>query len=297
MLRYTAANMGPHYREHTCFLQPQDSFASYDVATCLTPVADRINVLLVGDSTAAHLVPALRTYLDPQRYNLLQLNSAGCTPFIGFTSATSRNCDQINATFATVLREHRVSAVILSGHWSVYLKNLEPAAMERAATAGSDSPFDVRLNATLAATSKAGMPVLLLGPSLEFPAPLAPTLVRLEQTHVPVGNHLRVLPWAYRADARVRRLSADFDNIQFVSVLDALCRNGDCPLKIDAETTIVWDSLHLTPEGATYVINRLRPELDSFLRKLRQESEHAQPGPAAAGSRVEATAGSPPEGD
>jgi len=294
MLRYSIANMGPLYREHTCFLQPQDSFASYDVSACLTPAGDKINILLMGDSTAAHLAPALRAYLDPQRYNLLQLSSAGCTPFIGFTRPASQNCDQINATFATVLREHRVSAVILSGHWSVYLENLEPAAMERAATAGSDSPFNVRLNATLAATRNAGIPVLLLGPSLEFPAPLAATLVRLEQTHVPVGNHLRVIPWAYRADHRVRLLSAAFDNIQFVSVLDAVCKNGDCPLKIDAETTIVWDSLHLTPEGATYVIDRLRPGLDYFLSRLHQGPEQAQPGSDAARSRVEATAGPPP---
>jgi hypothetical protein len=263
----------------------------------LTPVADKINVLLMGDSTAAHLVPALRTYLDPQRYNLLQLTSAGCTPFIGFTQRVSQNCDQINATFATVLQERRVAAVILSGHWSLYLEALEPASRERAASAGSDSPFDVRLSATLSAAHNAGIPVLLLGPSLEFPAPLAPTLARLEQTHVPVGDHLRVIPWAYRADHRVRLLSAAFDNIQFVSVLDALCNNGDCPLKIDAETTIVWDTLHLTPEGATYVINRLGPELDHFLSKLHQEPEQAQPGSTAGPTRVEATAGPAPERD
>ena len=294
MLRYDIATVGPLYREHTCLLEPQDSFASYDVAACLTPVADKINVLLMGDSTAAHLVPALHAYLDPQRYNLLQLNSAGCTPFIGFTQPASQNCDQINATFATILKERRVSAVILSGHWSVYLENLEPAAMERVAMAGSDSPFNVRLNATLAATRSAEIPVLLLGPSLEFPAPLAPTLVRLEQTHQPVGDHLRVIPWAYRADARVRLISADFDNVQFVSVLDALCNKGDCPLKVDAETPMLWDTLHLTPEGSTYVIDRLRPELDSFLSKLHHEPEQAQPSSDAARTRVEAIAAPPP---
>jgi peptidoglycan/LPS O-acetylase OafA/YrhL len=294
MLRYTGATMGPLYREHTCLLEPQDSFANYDVSTCLTPVADKINVLLMGDSTAADLVPALRTYLDPQRYNLLQLTSAGCTPFIGFTQRASQNCDEINATFATVLREHRVSAVILSGHWSLYLETLEPASRERAASAGSDGPFNVRLNATLSATRNAGIPVLLLGPSLEFPAPLAATLARLEQTHQPVGDHLRVIPWAYRANPRLRLISAAFSNVQFVSVLDALCRNGDCPLKVDAETPIVWDTLHMTPEGSNYVIGRLRPELEQFLSKLHQPPEQAQPRSDAARTRLEATAGPAP---
>ena len=190
--------------------------------------------------------------------------------------------------------EHRVSAVILSGHWSVYLEALEPASMERPATAGLDSPFDVRLNATLSAARNAGIPVLLLGPSLEFPAPLAPTLVRLEQTHQPVGDHLRVIPWAYRADPRVRLISAAFGNVQFVSVLDALCSKGDCPLKVDAETPIIWDTLHLTPEGSTYVIDRLRPELEQFLSKLHQPPEQAQPRSDAARTRLEAAAGPAP---
>jgi peptidoglycan/LPS O-acetylase OafA/YrhL len=293
MLRYTIANMGPLYREHTCFLEPQESFASYDISACLTPVAGRINILLMGDSTAAHLSPALRKYLDPQRYNLLQLNSGNCPPFVGFTRPSLQNCDQVNASFARMVTEHRVEAVILSGHWSLYLESIEPASRERPATSGFDRPFDVRLNATLSATHNAGIPVLLLGPSLEFPAPLATTLVRLQQTHVPIGNHLRVIPWAYRADTRVRQLAAGFDNVQFVSVLDTLCSNGDCPLKVDAESPIVWDTLHMTPEGSTYVIDRLKPELNSFLHRLDRTPEPPTK-PDAAPARVEATASPPP---
>jgi hypothetical protein len=92
------------------------------------------------------------------------------------------------------------------------------------------------------------------------------------------------------ADTRLKKLARLYDNVQFVSVLDALCTNGDCPLKVDAETPMLWDTLHLTPEGSAYVIDRLRPELDAFLRKLQQRLEQARQGLDPAAGRVEATA-------
>ncbi|MGC2086600.1 MAG: acyltransferase family protein [Bradyrhizobium sp.] len=291
MLRYTIANMGPLYREHTCFLEPQESFASYDISACLTPVAGRINILLMGDSTAAHLSPALRKYLDPQRYNLLQLNSGACAPFIGIKQAFSKNCDEINATFASVLKEHRVSAVLLAGHWSYYAQfgKLPPSPHARD---GLSNLFDVYLDATLSATRDASIPVLLLGPGMEFSAPLPPTLVRQAQTHTPVGDALKVIPAAFEADTRLKRLALLYDNVRFVSVLDALCTKRDCPLTVDSETPMLWDVLHLTPEGSTYLIDRLRPQLDLFLQKLDRTPEPSTK-PDAAPARVEASA-SPP---
>jgi peptidoglycan/LPS O-acetylase OafA/YrhL len=291
MLRYSQTTMAPYYREHTCFLQPQDSFASYDVSACLTPAADKINVVVVGDSTAAHLVWALRGYLDPRHYNLLQLSSGACAPFINFKQADSQNCDQVNARFVSLLKEHRVSAVILSGHWSVYADAYRSPPASPPTRAELSSLFDVYLDATLAATRDAGIPVLLLGPGMEFPVPLASTLVRHEQTHMALGDSLKVVPTAFEADARLKHLAGLYDNVRFASILDAVCINGNCPLKVDAETPILWDTLHLTPEGATYVIDRLRPELELFLRKLQQAPKQAEQSSDVVPPRVEAATG------
>jgi hypothetical protein len=293
LLRYSIANMGPYYREHSCFLEPQDSFARYDATSCMNFAAGKINILLFGDSTAAHLVGALRQYLDPARYNLMQLNAAACAPFIGTPQPSLQNCDQANAAFAGILNDRRLSAVILSGHWSSYA---EPGAPDATASAGTglSTPLALHLGATLKATRDAGIPVLLLGPALEFPAPLAATLLRQQLTHVPVGDSFKVIPSAWTADTRIKMLAALYGNVQFVSMLAALCANGDCPLKADAETPMLWDTLHLTPEGAAYVVDRLRPELDLFLRKLHQLPDQVEKGPDATPSRVEATAGPPP---
>jgi peptidoglycan/LPS O-acetylase OafA/YrhL len=290
MLRYNAANMDQYFRQHGCFLEPQDSFADYNAAGCITPAADKINILLVGDSTSAHLAEALRHYLDPKRYRLLQLSSGACSPFIGFHQSSSRSCDEVNAAFAGLLRERRVAAAIVAGHWRAYIDLYRVAPTIAPARGSLATVFDVNLDATLSASRNAGIPLLLLGPSLELPTPLAATLVRQALTHVPVRDTLKVIPAAFAADRHVRQLSAPFSNVQFVSILDALCTNGDCPLKVDAETPILWDTLHLTPEGSTTVIDRLRPELDTFLRRLHRTPELPLQSSDTASSRVEATA-------
>jgi SGNH domain (fused to AT3 domains) len=96
------------------------------------------------------------------------------------------------------------------------------------------------------------------------------------------------VPASFSADAHVGRLSRLHRNVQFVSVLDAICNNRDCPLTIDAETPIIWDTIHLTPEGSTYVLQKLKPALDAFLDGLarrrdvaRQTTGGTKPSPSA----------------
>jgi peptidoglycan/LPS O-acetylase OafA/YrhL len=290
MLRYNGQTTGPFYREHTCFLQPGEPITRYKSADCMAFASDRMNILLVGDSTAAHYAWALRQYLNPDLYNLLQLNAGACAPFVAFHQKWPENCDQVNDMLRGLLKERRISAVILSGHWRNYVDIYPAPIPANSSGRGSalTSLFDANLDATLSAAEEADMPTLLLGPSLEFPRPLAPTLVRHEQNHLPTGSALRPLPASFSADAHVRRLSQLHRNVQFVSVLDAICNNQDCPLKVDADTPMVWDTLHLTPEGSQYVIQKLEPALDTFLERLarrrdltQQASGSVKPSPAA----------------
>jgi hypothetical protein len=51
-------------------------------------------------------------------------------------------------------------------------------------------------------------------------------------------------------------------------VLHLLCKTLDCVLKADPETPLLWDTLHLTPEGSDYVVKQLKPALDAFLDRL-----------------------------
>ncbi|WP_315774900.1 MULTISPECIES: acyltransferase family protein [unclassified Bradyrhizobium] len=264
MLRYDSRTMEPFYRAHSCFLRPDEPPSAYDFDACLKPAANKRNILLAGDSLAAHYAWGLRSYLSSDAYHLLQLTSGACPPFVELKLSTSRNCNDVNQLLRDQIRAHRFDGVVLSGNWRAYLETYgQPPARG----------VDRYLNALLAAAQEAGVPVLLLGPSIEFPAPLAPTLFNHEQTHVPIGNSLLPREGSFKADDRLKEIASAYPLVQYVSILDTICSKRRCPLTIDAETPIVWDTIHFTPEGSRFVLSQLAPQLDAFLRRLGQPSE------------------------
>nr|WP_246739083.1 SGNH hydrolase domain-containing protein [Bradyrhizobium aeschynomenes] len=263
MLRYNAQAVAPFYRTHSCFLQPDEPLSHYDSGACLTPAADRRNILLAGDSIAAHYGWGLRDYL-PAAYHLMQLTSAACAPFVELQQEFSRSCNDANRLLREEIRARRPAAVIVSGNWRVYVE-----VYGRAAAPG----FDSYLGALLKEAEDAGIPVLLLGPSLEFPAPLAQTLFNYERTHLPVANSLKPVEASFKADERLRTIARSHPGVQYVSVLDAICSMRACPTRVDPETPITWDIIHLTPEGSKFVVSKLKPQLDAFLSRLAPPPE------------------------
>ncbi|MGJ5078980.1 acyltransferase family protein [Bradyrhizobium sp. HKCCYLS3013] len=264
MLRYNAQAMTPFYRTHSCFLQPDDPLSSYDFGACLTPAADKRNILLAGDSIAAHYAWGLRDYLPAETYHLMQLTSAACAPFVELRQEFSRSCDDANRLLREQIKARTPAAVIISGNWRWYVEAYGRSAAPR---------FDDHLGALLKEAEDAGIPVLLLGPSLEFPAPLAQTLFKYERTHLPVGNALTPVEASFKADDVLREIARSHPGVQYVSVLDAVCNMRNCPTRIDPETPITWDIIHLTPEGSKFVVSKLKPQLDAFLSRLNPPSE------------------------
>ncbi|WP_315720458.1 MULTISPECIES: acyltransferase family protein [unclassified Bradyrhizobium] len=263
MLRYNAQAVAPFYRTHSCFLQPDEPLSHYDSGACLTPAADRRNILLAGDSIAAHYGWGLRDYL-PAAYHLMQLTSAACAPFVELRQEFSQSCNDANRLLREEIRARRPAAVIVSGNWRVYVD-----VYGQSAAPG----FDGYLGALLKEAEDAGIPVLLLGPSLEFPAPLAQTLFNYERMHLPVANSLTPVEASFKADERLREIARSHPGVQYVSVLDAICSLRACPTRADPETPITWDIIHLTPEGSKFVVSKLKPQLDAFLSRLALPSE------------------------
>jgi peptidoglycan/LPS O-acetylase OafA/YrhL len=278
LLRYSTQTLEPFYGIHSCFLEPDEPFSIYNFRECLTFSENKRNVLLAGDSTAAHYVPALREYLSLDSYNLLQLTSAACAPFVEVKQKNSKNCNDINQLLRVQITNKRLSAIILSANWRWYVEALKQPAQEGSRQQGDPiftSQFDVYLGALLSAAQDAGVPVLLFGPSLEFPVPLATTLFNYELTHMPVGNAFAPVEEAFKADDQIRGLARSYRNVQFVSVLRTVCEDRLCPVKADPETPIVWDIIHLTPEGSKLVISKMKPQLDVFLSKIERHSKVA----------------------
>jgi peptidoglycan/LPS O-acetylase OafA/YrhL len=273
LLRYNPVTIAPYYREHTCFLDLNEAFSHYDVESCMTFVPGKKNVVLFGDSTAAHYATALREYLDPDRYNVIQLSSASCPPFVETDQPVPSNCNAVTGAFSKLL--DRASAVILSGNWRYYIDALSQP-LSQAGRPALTTVFDSYLDRTLSAVAAHHIPMLLIGPSLEFPAPLPATLVRFELTHLPVGDLLKPIHSNFTADDHVRQLAKTYRNVRFVSVLDALCDKSDCRLKADGDTPMLWDSIHLTPEGSRVVLQQIAPALDEVLALARPDTIHLE---------------------
>jgi peptidoglycan/LPS O-acetylase OafA/YrhL len=296
LLRYTTQTLEPFYGIHSCFLEPDEPFSDYNIRQCLTVSDNKWNVLLAGDSVSAHYLPALREYFASDSYKLLQLTSAACAPFIEVKQDASKNCDNVNQLLRDQIKNGHLSAIILSANWRWYVE-----AFKQPAEGGSrqdenpafTSQFDAYLGALLSAAQEAGVPVLLFGPSLEFPLPLASTLFNYELTHMPVGNAFTPVDAAFKADDRLRELARAYRNVQFVSVLDTVCQERHCPVKADPETPIVWDIIHLTPEGSNLVISKITPQLDLFFSKIERPPEIAGDGSVVNGSTTSLPFSSP----
>jgi hypothetical protein len=51
------------------------------------------------------------------------------------------------------------------------------------------------------------------------------------------------------------------DRFAYVSVLDAVCPQRQCPLTVAGGVPLSWDYAHLTAEGSAYVVEKLVPML------------------------------------
>ncbi|WP_456775542.1 acyltransferase family protein [Bradyrhizobium sp. USDA 4369] len=260
MLRYNSQTVAPFYRTHSCFLQPDEPLSTFDMKDCLKPIANKRNVLLAGDSIAAHYDWGLRSYFPSDSVHLMQMTAAACAPFVELKQDTSRSCNEINQMLRAQIKARRFTGIILSGNWRFYSEFYDRPTEQR---------FHDYLRSLLAAADEAGIPVLLLGPSLEFPAPLAATLFNYERSHLPAGKSFMPIEGAFKADDRMREIARSYPSVQYVSILDAICRARECPLKADPETPITWDIIHLTPEGSRFVVAQLKPQLDAFLSRLQ----------------------------
>jgi hypothetical protein len=220
------------YRYGSCFVQ---NFAAFD-DKCLAMVPGKTNVLLWGDSLAAHYSHGLEKALDPQATNILQATQAACMPTLAVAAQGLATCRLFAARMETFFAGNKPDLVILSADWGEYARG---------------SRFDgmiADLRQTVARVTAAGMRVVLLGPPVQFRSRLPSMLLRADDF---------VLPDIFALDARMREALPSRDGFTYVSVVNALCPARQCPLTVEDDIPLAWDHAHLTAEGSEYVIGRL----------------------------------------
>jgi peptidoglycan/LPS O-acetylase OafA/YrhL len=233
------------YRAGSCF---RYDGGAVDEASCLGAVAGKQNALLWGDSYAAQYYHGLSRAIDPERVNLLQADQAACMP----TSSAERQGYPACHSFATHMSayfwDHRPDLVIMSADWLEYSR---PPRFEG---------MIADLQQTISQLNGAGIPVVLLGPAVQYKARLPSMLMRAHLRNLDPAAEDFVLPDIFALDEMMKAALPAHDGFSYVSVLDAVCPARRCPLTADG-VPLAWDHAHLTAEGSVYVMNKLAPML------------------------------------
>nr|WP_283815840.1 acyltransferase family protein [Bradyrhizobium lablabi] len=242
---YDTYKFEPFYRSGHCFNPASGVFAD----DCLKLAPGKANVLLWGDSLAAHYFHGLSKAADPQSVNILQATQAACMPTFNAAAQFLAACRNIAAQMAAFFRDNKPDLVILSGDWLEYAR---PPRFEG---------MVADLRNTIADLNRHGIRVVLLGPSVQFKGRLPPMLLRLHLRNAEARADDLLLPDAFSLDARMRAALPKGERFTYVSVLSAMCPARQCPVTVDDDVPLAWDHAHLTAEGSDAVMQRLAWQL------------------------------------
>jgi peptidoglycan/LPS O-acetylase OafA/YrhL len=242
---YNDYNFRPLYRFGSCFAPAGGA----PDATCLALVADKTNVLLWGDSLAAHYFHGLRQTTDPRAVNILQATQAACMPTFNAAIQGTAECRSFATQMGAFFRERKPDLVILSADWLEYAR---PPRFEG---------MVADLRQTILGLNGSGVAVVLLGPAVQFRTRLPSMLMRAHLRDVDARPDDFVLPDIFALDAKMKAVLSAGEKFSYVSVVDALCPMRQCPITIDGGIPLSWDHAHLTAEGSVYVMERLLPML------------------------------------
>jgi peptidoglycan/LPS O-acetylase OafA/YrhL len=238
---YNAYNFSPVYRNGSCY-----SPIGYVLGdACLALVSGKTNVLLWGDSLAAHYFHGLSKTTDPQAVHILQATQAQCMPTLNAVAQGDAACRTLAGQMDAFFRDRKPDVVVMSANWLLY---------------GRRSWFNgmiADIKQTISRLNGLGITVVLLGPGVQFKSGLPSILMRTHLRHIDARPEDFVLPDIFSLDQKMKSALPPSDRFSYISVVDAICPAQQCPLTIDGGIPLAWDHAHLTAEGSVYVAARL----------------------------------------
>ncbi|HEY0758116.1 MAG TPA: acyltransferase family protein [Acidisarcina sp.] len=256
MANYLDYEPGQPFREHSCFLRTQDSIDQLTRSGCLRTQPGKANVLLLGNSHAAHLWEGL-SQVD-SRVNILQATASGwkCVPVIDRAITPASKCTQMfNYVMGDFLEKNRIDLVILSATW-------EEDEMSQ-------------LRATLADLKRRSIPVLLIGPGTQYAMPLPRLLAigtRRKDAYLPTrfeeASPLRV-------GGQLRQIAAE-EGADYISLHDFLCPDV-CTTSVGS-SPLLFDTDHYTTAGSALVAGSIAATA-SWKRMLSRFQQDTVRGP------------------
>jgi peptidoglycan/LPS O-acetylase OafA/YrhL len=211
-----------------CFITNGVAASQYDATACLQTDPQRANVLLMGDSHAAHLRPGLLASF-PQVY-WLQATASGCRPT--WPLRGEKRCTDLLRSVIESPPAGHLDAVMISARW-------QPSDLDAVlAMAQRLRPLTKR--------------VVVMGPIAEYGLPLPQLLALADLRHDPTlpSRFLDAQPFAVDS-LFAHRLAAA--GIEYHSALAALCPERQCRTVTADEVPLQFDYGHLTVAGSDWL--------------------------------------------
>lgn len=227
----------PDYRRGVCFLDSHASpLSDFDDDLCLKLASDAPNILLIGDSHAAHLWKGMANAFPGA--NILQITASGCKPVFG--GHGNPTCEALMQRGLNMARSNpHIAAVFLSARWE-------------------KSDID-SLVATVDKLAGGAAPVYVSGPIVEYRQSL-PRILALADMK---GDDRALISerLAEQGETDVALASALVGHRAiYLSPYEALCKDNTQPCRALASdgSPLQWDYGHLTATGASDLMKRLR---------------------------------------
>lgn len=245
---YNAYDFAALYRSGSCF-NPANGTLGDD---CLVPLAGKINVLLWGDSLAAHYFHGLTQTLDAQKLHVMQATGAACMPTLNAAAQFLATCRDFDTQMTSYFGDHKPDLVIMSADWLEYKRSSTEAMI-------------ADLRTTISTLNHAGIRVALIGPNVQVRSRLPSMLARARLRGVEARSEDVLLPDVFSFDLTMQDALPDTPSFHYISVANAVCPARQCPLILDGNVPLAFDHAHLTAEGSVYVAAKLGPLLVPLL--------------------------------
>jgi len=234
-----------HYRPHSCFLYPEESFKTFEKCKDSKSVKRPI-LFLWGDSYAADLYEGYRETFG-SRYNIIQRTAAGCPPIVDIDLKLIPNCRDVNLfVFSEILRI-RPDKVVLSARWVLHDWKKIDITINKLKMNGIEN-------------------IDLVGPKPEWVDFLPTELYRYSKENpekeIPHRMSYHLTKEFDVLDSQMQEHFKKPFGIRYISPKSIMCNDAGCITRFgnNAETMVTWDNGHLRPMASQYLVSHFPKE-------------------------------------
>lgn len=160
------------YREDVCFITFKTGFKGFNKTICLGSKAGKKNILLIGDSHAAHLYQSLQESLEKNNINITQATVAGCYP-VSEPEGSQPCQDLMGYMYNDFIKynPNKIDGVIISCNWIEHI------------SCKNDKDWEL-LKSTINYFTRKNIKIILIGQSERYNVPYAFIKAKEEQFNI-----------------------------------------------------------------------------------------------------------------